>query len=131
MLGTYVTFDAAASQSTPAGAELADELRRLLGASFDVSARFMRSEYGWEFEVRRERSRFLLVLQLSDRWLLIVAPRRRLLGVLGRTSQDAALELVRAVHDALLSAGASSLAWFTRRGFEKGAPPALRPEDAR
>jgi len=130
MLGTFVTFAAPPSKSTPAGAELAEDLRRLLGTSFSVSERFLRGDYGWEFEVSRGRNRFLLILQLSDAWLLIVVPLKRFLGVLGRPSEAALLELARAVHEALRSAGASSLGWFTRRGFETRAPAAPRPEDA-
>jgi hypothetical protein len=127
---TFVTFDAPASSSTPPGAELTDRLRQVLGARFDVSERFMRGEYGWEFEVGHGRDRFLVVLQLSDTWLLIVAPLKRFLGVLGNPSEAALLALVRVIHEALPSFGASSVGWFTRSGFHAQAPPSPSPDAA-
>jgi hypothetical protein len=127
---TFVTFDAPTSCSDPPGAELADGLRQRLGNSFSVSERFMRSGYGWEFVVSRGRDRFIVVPQLSDAWLVIVAPLKRFLGLGGAPSEAALLVIVRAIHEILPSVGASSIGWFTRRGFEAGAAAAPSPEDA-
>jgi hypothetical protein len=127
---TFITFEAPPSSSTPPGRELAAALQLELQAEFHAWELAERDDYGWEFEVTIGQDRCNLILQLSDTWLLIIAPVKRFLGVLGGPSNASLVNLGRGVHDALQRAGASSLRWFTQAEFESRSPGAPSPDAA-
>ena len=127
---TFATFDLKTLESTPPGRALASSLRAALAESLVSGEIELRGDYGWEFEIRADRYRFNLILQLSDRWLIIIQPIKRFLGVFGTPTASSTLRCAQAVHQALGELGASSLQWFTREEFELSEEGALTPDAA-
>jgi hypothetical protein len=118
----FVDFDwIGESSSEPAGSEIAEDLRSALEAQgFNCDAPLPRSEYGWEVSCTRDSARLLMVVQKSDRWLVIierVGLRRLLFRKFGVSELREACEVV---HGHLVdNSRFTNVTWRTREEFEK------------
>lgn len=131
MVRNFAEFDwSEESSSVPPGRELAEILHASFSAIADsVSVLDQRDDYGWEFDGKVGQTKILVVLQQSDRWLLIVDPIRGLFSRLrGVDSDDALLHACRAVHAALASReGVAGIQWVTKEELHAGADGSPEP----
>ncbi len=132
MVRNFAEFDwREDSSSDPPGRELAEVLHASFSAIADsVSILDQRDDYGWEFDGRIGKVKFLVVLQHSDRWLVVVDPIVGLVGrIRGVDSTEDLLAACRAVHTALSTReGVTAIHWVTKEELHEGADGSPEPE---
>lgn len=122
--------DRGASEATPPGGGLAEELARGLEAEglTRVLPVSRWEDYGWEFTVRVDGRDVWFMLQSSDRWLLISDARRsfteRLRGTHSEEPHAKALTMLAAV---FARSRFANVRWFTRDEFERSSPGTETP----
>jgi hypothetical protein len=92
------------------------EIARKIG--LEVSEPYQHSHYGWALDAKIGASKFWILLQYADAWLLIFEDRT---GILGRmkSGRMSLLDLLHQMNDALNAHDIiSDIRWFSSKEFE-------------